>query len=122
MVATQCPFCNLDPKRILLSSPNTLAFFDNFPITEGHTLIIPKRHVRSLFELPDSELAELWSQVAKVRTLLSDKYQPDGFNIGVNDGAAAGQTITHAHIHVIPRRKAEQAAPATTTPAATTPA
>ena len=72
MTATKCPFCEMDPKRILLSSPNTLAFFDNFPVTEGHTLIFPKRHVTSVFDLPDSMQAELWSQVAKVRTLLTD--------------------------------------------------
>ncbi len=77
---------------------------DAFPISEGHTLIIPKRHIELLFDLPGDDLAEVWALVAKVRQVLKRKYQPDGFNIGVNEGRAAGQTIGHAHVHVIPRR------------------
>ena len=61
----------------------------------------------SIFELTSEELATLWAQVATVRTLLAEKYRPDGFNIGVNDGAAAGQTVPHAHVHVIPRREGD---------------
>src|SRR5437868_453769 len=100
----KCPFCNLDPGRILLSSPHSLAFFDSFPVAEHHTLIISKQHVSSLFDLPESEQVDLWLMVTKVRSWLIEKYRPDSFNIGVNDGTAAGQTIAHAHIHVIPRR------------------
>ena len=101
-----CPFCNLPKQRIILQTGTTLVFFDSFPVTEGHTLVIPKRHVASIFELPAEELAALWEQMAVVRNLLAD-LKPDGFNIGVNDGVAAGQTIPHAHIHVIPRRKGD---------------
>jgi len=90
-----------------LEAQNTLAFRDNFPVTEGHTLVAPKRHVAGIFDLTESEQAELWIEVAKVRALLKKQYSPDGFNIGVNDGAVAGQTIAHAHIHVIPRRKGD---------------
>jgi len=81
-----------------------VAIMDGFPISEGHSLVIPKRHVEQFFELPEDELLRVWLLVAKVRQLLKRKYQPDGFNIGVNEGLAAGQTISHAHIHVIPRR------------------
>ena len=101
-----CPFCNLPKQRIILQTGTTLVFFDSFPVTEGHTLVIPKRHVASIFDLAPEELAALWEQVAVVRNLLAD-LKPDGFNIGVNDGVAAGQTIPHAHIHVIPRRKGD---------------
>lgn len=100
-----CPFCNLPQERVILETETTLAFLDGYPITEGHALVIPKRHVESLFELPPEELAALWEQVAAVRELLVEKYNPDAFNIGVNDGPAAGQTVPHAHIHLIPRRK-----------------
>ena len=93
-----------------MQTQTTLAFFDGFPVAEGHTLVIPKRHVASLFELPPEELAALWEQVAVVRNLLAD-LKPDGFNLGVNDGLAAGQTIMHAHIHVIPRRTGDATDP-----------
>jgi diadenosine tetraphosphate (Ap4A) HIT family hydrolase len=80
------------------------AFPDAFPVTEGHTLVVPKRHVASLFDLPEEEQAAIWSLVALVRAKLLDGLKPDGFNVGVNDGPAAGQTVMHAHVHVIPRR------------------
>jgi len=102
-----CPFCNLPKERVLLETETTLAFLDGYPVTEGHALLIPKRHVASIFELPPEELAALWAQVATVRKLLAEKYRPDAFNVGVNDGTAAGQTVPHAHIHVIPRRKGD---------------
>lgn len=80
---TWCPFCDMDSKRIMSSTENTLTFLDNFPVTEGHTLIIPKQHVSSLFDLPDAIQAELWSQIAKIRVMLQEKYKPDAllFNI-----------------------------------------
>jgi len=106
-----CPFCKLPQERVFLATETTLAFLDAYPVTEGHALVIPKRHVASIFELPPEELAALWSQVATVRKLLAEKYSPDAFNIGVNDGAAAGQTVSHAHIHVIPRRKGDSTDP-----------
>jgi diadenosine tetraphosphate (Ap4A) HIT family hydrolase len=111
MVVSSCPFCNTDAKKVLLSSRNTMAFLDGFPVTEGHSLVVPKRHIASIFELPEAEQAEVWAVVAKVRALLEKQYSPDGFNIGVNDGPAAGQTIQHAHVHIIPRRKGDIADP-----------
>ena len=75
-----------------------------FPVTEGHSLVVPKKHVASIYELSADEQAALWALVAEARQWLQDQSHPDGFNIGVNDGAAAGQTVAHAHIHVIPRR------------------
>jgi diadenosine tetraphosphate (Ap4A) HIT family hydrolase len=102
-----CPFCHLPPERVLLETETALAFFDGYPVTKGHTLLTPKRHVARLFDLSEEELRALWSLVGKVRGLLMEKYRPDGFNVGVNEGEAAGQTIGHAHIHVIPRRKGD---------------
>ena len=88
-----------------------VAFLDGFPITQGHTLVIPKRHVASLFELSEEEQAAVWRLVAHVRAKLVIEIQPDGFNIGLNDGTAAGQTVMHAHVHIIPRRKGDTADP-----------
>jgi len=90
-----------------MESKDSLAILDGFPLTDGHTLVIPKRHVLSVFELPQQQLNDLAAVVAKVRQVLKAKHQPDGFNVGVNDGLAAGQTIAHAHVHVIPRRKGD---------------
>lgn len=111
MKQSACPFCNLPQERILLETETTLAFFDAYPVTEGHTLVIPKRHMASIFELYPKELTMLWAQVATIRRLLVEKYNPDAFNIGVNDGFAAGQTVPHAHIHVVPRRNGDTTDP-----------
>ena len=88
-----------------------MAFPDAFPVAEGHTLVVPKRHVASLFDLAEEEQAALWRLVAQVRGKLASELQPDGFNFGVNDGPAAGQTVMHAHVHVIPRRTGDVADP-----------
>jgi diadenosine tetraphosphate (Ap4A) HIT family hydrolase len=106
-----CPFCCLNTNRIRLESEFAVAFLDGFPVTQGHTLVIPKRHVASLFELPDEEQAAVWRLVAQVRALLMAGLQPNGFNIGINDGPSAGQTVMHAHVHIIPRRHGDVADP-----------
>jgi diadenosine tetraphosphate (Ap4A) HIT family hydrolase len=92
-------------------SEHTLAFLDGYPITEGHALVIPKRHVASMFDLPEDELAALWKAVGAVGISLRMQFNPDGFNIGVNHGEVAGQPIPHAHVHIIPRRKGDCADP-----------
>ena len=106
-----CPFCNLTAARVWLESGAGIALLDAYPVAEGHTLIIPKRHVASLYELSDSEQAALWHLAAEARARLLRTHKPDGFNIGLNDGQAAGQTVLHAHIHVIPRYTGDVADP-----------
>ena len=108
---SSCPFCELDRDRVLAESSEAVAFSDAYPVTEGHALIIPRRHVISIYQLSPQEQFALWAMVAEVRNLLTQRYAPDGLNIGVNDGPAAGQTIEHAHIHVIPRRKGDVSDP-----------
>jgi diadenosine tetraphosphate (Ap4A) HIT family hydrolase len=106
-----CPFCCLEISRILISNQYGIAFRDGFPISPGHTLIIPRHHVASLFDLNTGEQQSLWELVAAVRANLMEEFHPDGFNVGLNDGPAAGQTVMHAHIHVIPRYKGDAADP-----------
>jgi diadenosine tetraphosphate (Ap4A) HIT family hydrolase len=106
-----CLFCSIPPDRVLIESSAAVAFFDAFPVTDGHALVVPRKHVSSVYELSAAEQSELWECVAKVRTLLMERYQVDSLNIGVNDGLAAGQTIEHAHVHVIPRRHGDVADP-----------
>lgn len=103
MSTDECPFCTLDATKVWLTNDHAIAFRDGFPISPGHTLVIPRRHARSLFDLSDSEQQAIWSLVAEVRTKLIEELRPDGFNVGLNDGQAAGQTVMHAHVHVIPR-------------------
>lgn len=80
-----------------------LVLADAFLVSEGHTLVVPRAHVASLFDLRPDVLARIWAAVSDVRTELAARYSPDDFNIGLNDGRAAGQTVAHAHVHVIPR-------------------
>jgi diadenosine tetraphosphate (Ap4A) HIT family hydrolase len=108
---TTCPFCRLDMNRILISNQYGMAFRDGFPISPGHTLIIPRQHVANFFDLTTEERQSLWELVAAIRTNLMEEVHPDGFNVGLNDGQAAGQTVMHAHIHVIPRYKGDASDP-----------
>jgi diadenosine tetraphosphate (Ap4A) HIT family hydrolase len=107
-----CPFCRLagsGPDRAILDeTDNVLAFEDAYPSAPGHVLVVPRRHVGRLLDLSEDEFHDLWylarSQMRRI--------EPDGceaFTIGVNDGAAAGQTIAHAHLHIIPRRQGDTA-------------
>lgn len=103
MLSPDSPFAPLDPAGILLERPAAVAFLDRFPVSRGHALVVPTRTVRHLADLTAAEEASLWAAVRDVRHLLAARFRPDAFNIGVNDGAAAGQTVPHAHVHLIPR-------------------
>lgn len=102
-----CPFCEVikDEKSNRVLDENNMAFVirDGFPVTKGHTLIIPKHHVGSFFEITDDEKNALFSLLDKHKEILDAEFNPDSYNIGVNDGEAAGQTVPHLHIHLIPR-------------------
>lgn len=92
-------------KEIIIENQLSFSIYDGFPVSKGHALILPKRVVADIFDLNDQEYNSCFELVKKVRTILLKKFQPDGFNIGVNSGETAGQTIFHAHIHLIPRYK-----------------
>ena len=98
-----CPFCNPPPEDIVLSNNLCYARYDKFPASPGHLLIIPFRHVAGLFDATDEEQAALLALVRGAKHLLDGRFHPDGYNVGVNVGAAAGQTVMHLHVHVIPR-------------------
>jgi diadenosine tetraphosphate (Ap4A) HIT family hydrolase len=102
-----CPFCEPDADRVWLQNSIGLVLWDAFPVTEGHTLVVPRQHVASIYELSPDHQAALWALVAEARNRLATDQHPDDFNIGLNDGLAAGQTIMHAHIHIIPRREGD---------------
>ena len=107
-----CIFCNLEPSRIEDRNEFFVAIKDLYPVTEGHTLIIPSRHVESFFELTrDEEIAMLDMLSSQKEKLSQLDTSITGFNVGINDGEDAGQTIMHCHIHLIPRRKGDMESP-----------
>lgn len=106
--ADKCPFCSSNIERNLIIDGETeFAIYDKFPVNEGHALIIPKRHVSNYFELTIEEQKTCFQLVNKVKEIITRKFNPDGFNIGINVGEFAGQTVNHVHIHLIPRYKGD---------------
>jgi diadenosine tetraphosphate (Ap4A) HIT family hydrolase len=99
-----CPFCAVRADRIIAESEAAIAILDAYPVSEGHTLVLPRRHVRTIYDLSAPDQTGLWQLVGQVRAKLLEQYRPEGFNVGFNDGLSAGQTIAHAHIQFIPRR------------------
>ncbi len=109
-----CAFCDLlgqdeNASRVVAQNAHAAGILDGFPVSDGHSLVIPRRHVLSIFELNSAELDDVWSLVAELRDRLraTSAIVPDGFNIGPNDGTEAGQTVAHAHVHVIPRYRGD---------------
>lgn len=99
-----CPFCNPEADReLIVESATSFAVFDKYPVTQGHALIIPKRHCTNFFELSFKEQSACIFLANKVKEILNIRFSPNGFNLGINIGEKAGQTIEHAHIHLIPR-------------------
>jgi diadenosine tetraphosphate (Ap4A) HIT family hydrolase len=107
MAADECPFCTLPPDRIVARSALALAVRDAFPASPGHTLIVPRRHVGSFFEVTAEERAEMLALLDAAKAQIDAEHRPDGYNIGINDGAAAGQTVAHLHLHLIPRYRGD---------------
>ena len=107
-----CPFCKVESEReIIASSLLSVAFYDGFPVSPGHALIIPKRHVSSFFALSKEERQDLLNLADSVKRILEERYHPDGYNIGINVGEAAGQSIFHVHMHLIPRYQGDVPSP-----------
>lgn len=103
-----CPFCNPDAQReLILESATAYAIFDKFPVSNGHTLIIPKKHCADYFDLSFKEQSACWFMLNKVKGVLKKTFNPDGFNVGINVNESAGQTVPHVHIHLIPRYKGD---------------
>ncbi|MCC5639391.1 bifunctional class I SAM-dependent methyltransferase/HIT family protein [Nostoc sp. CHAB 5844] len=101
-----CIFCNpYKNLKLLTESATAYAMFDGYPISKGHILVIPKRHVSNYFELPFKEQSACWFMVNKVQEILKMEFAPDGFNVGMNVNREAGQNIMHTSIHIIPRYK-----------------
>ena len=111
MDSVTCIFCTPGPADIILENEYAYARYDKYPVSPGHLLIIPNRHISSIFHATEEEIAALWNLVRDAKDFLDRKYSPDGYNIGINDGVSAGQTVMHLHIHVIPRYSGDMADP-----------
>ena len=103
MIDSSCLFCRKDEHKILVESDNFYARFDNFPATDGHIEVVSKRHVASFFDLSSSETAEAVELLRRAHSIINENFGPDGYTVGINDGEAAGRSIDHLHIHLIPR-------------------
>ena len=101
-----CLFCK-DAKGVSLDHQLAYSARDSFAVSPGHTLVIPRRHVASFFELTPEEVQACMDLISEEKKLIDEEFQPDGYNIGVNIGPAAGQSIMHVHIHIIPRYKGD---------------
>lgn len=102
-----CVFCTLLGTEIIVENELARAFFDKYPVSEGHVLIVPKRHVVSVFDATQEEMESVGELLKKVKEQLDERFHPDGYNIGVNVGEVAGQSIFHWHVHVIPRYRGD---------------
>jgi len=108
---TDCLFCNPTSSENILQNEYCYARWSTFEVNEGHLLIVPFRHFGDYFEATDEEKKATWDLVDQGKVLIESKYKPDGYNIGINIGQAAGQTIMHLHIHIIPRYKGDMEDP-----------
>lgn len=111
MTQPGCPFCAIDPARLVHESALVRILRDGFPVSPGHLLLVPHRHIESWFEATPEEQQALTGAIAIARSLVEQDLQPDGYNIGMNLGKAAGQTVMHLHLHVIPRYRGDVAKP-----------
>ncbi len=105
---SKCPFCSIESDRIINETLYWMVIRDGYPVSPGHTLIIPKRHVATFFEIESKEFVELQDLINDAKYKLDKEYQPDGYNIGINNDMAAGQTVFHLHIHLIPRYQGDR--------------
>lgn len=106
-----CLLCHLPGGSVVAKSRHALAIRDRYPVSNGHTLVIPRAHAATIFDQSAAVQADIWRLVARVRSELQSEFRPDGFNVGLNEGTAAGQTVEHAHVHIIPRFNGDVADP-----------
>ena len=103
----ECPFCDAD--EAVLGNALASARFDKYPVNAGHLLVLPRRQVPSFFDVSEAERAALLELIDAGKGLLDQRLRPDAYNIGINIGVSAGQTIMHLHLHLIPRYRGDVA-------------
>jgi diadenosine tetraphosphate (Ap4A) HIT family hydrolase len=101
--SSPCPFCSLKPDQFIAEHPLAIVVRDAFPLSPGHSLVIPRRHVASFFDCTTEERAAMMALLDAAKAVLDKEHRPAAYNLGLNNGAVAGQTVMHAHLHLIPR-------------------
>jgi diadenosine tetraphosphate (Ap4A) HIT family hydrolase len=109
VIMMTCVFCQINES--VLENDLAIAFYDKYPVNKGNLLLIPKRHVEQYFDLTDQERSAIDQLLFEGKKIIDEQYQPDGYNIGINCGEAAGQTIFHVHVHLIPRFRGDMEDP-----------
>lgn len=110
-VASYCPFCTLPSDRIIHENEHAVLVLDAYPVSPGHSLTISKRHTASWFDITTDERGSMLTLLNLAREKIISETSPGGFNIGINDGSVAGQTVPHLHMHLIPRYMQDQPDP-----------
>ena len=108
-MSNDCPFCDFE--EAIVNGKLAYARYDKYPVSKGHILIVPKRHVSDFFNTTNDEKIEFYSIIDKCKSMIDELYSPDGYNIGINVGETAGQTVMHVHIHLIPRYQGDMDEP-----------
>jgi diadenosine tetraphosphate (Ap4A) HIT family hydrolase len=103
MTTAACPFCSLDPDRFLAETALTFTIPDRYPASRGHVLVVVKRHVASVFDVTADEWLAVKVALDRAKAEIDAEHHPAGYNVGINVGEAAGQTVSHVHVHLIPR-------------------
>lgn len=111
MNETECIFCRVNANKLILEGEMGYACWDSYPVNQGHALIIPYRHFANYFDINSQEQHELWDLVKSTKKVIDEKFSPDGYNVGINVGDRAGQSIPHLHIHLIPRYQGDMENP-----------
>ena len=107
----ECPFCIVPAARVIDSNELAFVIEDAFPVSHGHTLIVARRHVASFFDLNAEEVAAIVALLRHAKARLDERDRPAGYNVGINIGPDAGQTVMHVHVHLIPRHAGDVAKP-----------
>jgi diadenosine tetraphosphate (Ap4A) HIT family hydrolase len=110
-LAVDCPFCQPTPARVMLELEHIRILWDGYPLSPGHALVVPRRHIARWQEATPEERDAVTHGIALAQEEIKSQHQPDGYNVGLNDGGAAGQTVPHLHMHVIPRYAGDVADP-----------
>jgi diadenosine tetraphosphate (Ap4A) HIT family hydrolase len=106
-----CPFCTMPVDRLLEANEGAFVVLDTYPVARGHSLVVSRRHVEDIFDLTANEITDILRLIVATRMRLDVELRPAGYNVGVNVGPTAGQTIMHAHVHIIPRYPGDSADP-----------
>jgi diadenosine tetraphosphate (Ap4A) HIT family hydrolase len=107
LASGNCIFCNTRGEKLVAENALAQAVYDTYPVSPGHVLVVPRRHAATIWDLTDEEYAACFALVREAKAIIEARHKPDAFTVGANCGEAAGQSVWHAHIHLIPRYRGD---------------